>query len=226
MADPGKAEQASLQHVFSHNPPGAEHSGGTQRARLHRYRYLDGTQALAAQDQQHADILIVEQAGLARGEYGHRRMVIGSEARGDVFQFQAGQPAEIAPGDPPGTAGTLWKGADGDFSLAVDQRLQQGTDVLGFVLAVGVEGDGGAIALAQGIAQTGLNRAPGPELQDQRQHSGAGASGGLGCGVAAAIVDDHHRTVPQFPDLGDDGPDGGFLIVGGDQGDGAVGFSH
>ena len=82
------------------------------------------------------------------------------------------------------------------------------------------------VAVAQGVAQTGLDRAPRAELQGQRQHGGAGGSGDLRRAVGAAIVDDHHRTPPKRANLGDDGADRGGFVVGRDQDDGAIRKNH
>jgi hypothetical protein len=94
------------------------------------------------------------------------------------------------------------------------------------VLAVGVEGDGGVVTVAQGVAQAGLNRAPGAELDGQGQDGGAGGASDLGGGVGAAIVDHDYWAAPQLPHLADDGTDSGFFVVRGYQNDPAVGVGH
>ena len=68
VANPGDAEQAGLQQVFSHDQPGTEDFGRADGARLHGRRRFDDAQTLAAQDQQDAEVLIVGQAGFAGGE--------------------------------------------------------------------------------------------------------------------------------------------------------------
>ena len=82
------------------------------------------------------------------------------------------------------------------------------------------------VAVAQGVAQTGLDRAPRAELQGERQHDSAGGSGDLRRAVGAAIVDDHHRTPPKRANLGDDGADRGGFVVGRDQDDEAIRGNH
>ena len=55
-----------------------------------------------------------------------------------------------------------------DIGLVGDKRLEQRADLLRFVLAVGVERDGGAVAVSQGVTQAGLDRTPSPQMQRQR----------------------------------------------------------
>jgi len=164
VADPGNAEQTSLQHIFSYNAPGAEDFGSADNAGLHGNWDFDGPQTLAAQDQQNADILVVEQTGGGGGQHRHGGMIVGAKAGRDVFKFQIRQPAEITPGEAPGGAGPFRESANADIRLATGQGFKQCADAVRFMLTVGVEGDGGAVALAQGVAQAGLRRSPSPEL--------------------------------------------------------------
>jgi len=79
-ADPCHAQEARDHHVLRDLPPRREYMRFTAHTRLHGYGHLSHPQAVTTQDQQDANVLIVEQRCCRADEDLDGRAVIGAKA--------------------------------------------------------------------------------------------------------------------------------------------------
>ncbi len=148
---------------------------------------------------------------------------IDAKAALRVLDQDAGGPADPEIRDEVGDAAEArrvgaFAGARGDdqgrWLLAV--RAQQARQVGGLVLAVAVQGDDGFGAVRQRMFETAQQRDGLAGVARMAQHGDAVQSfEGGGGAVLRAVVDDDHR-IDVVADLGGDAPDGGRLVIGGD----------
>ena len=157
------------------------------------------------------------------GTFGEGGAVVEAEAAlavGDVLAHDAGEEIGHEP-----VHETPQRGHGGDVVHAVADEdgaagalvgLQEGGDVGGGVLAVGVHRDGQIESPGAGMVEAGLEGGALALVVDVFEHGGAGFGGGLGGVVGGAVVDDDHGGT-VVADLAHDGGDAAFLPVGGNQ---------
>jgi hypothetical protein len=78
-------------------------------ARVHGDGDLGDAQPRVAQEEEHADVLVIEQGGFFGREQAAGRRIVVAEARSEVVEVETGQHAEVRPGDaaqPAAAAGT------------------------------------------------------------------------------------------------------------------------
>jgi hypothetical protein len=139
---------------------------------------------------------------------------------GDVLAHDAGEEGGHEPVDEAAEAGhggdVAHAVADEDGAVGAFVGLQEGGDVGGGVLAVGVEGDGEIVAVFAGVVEAGLEGGALALVVDVLEDGGAGFGGDLGGVVGGAVVDDDHVGA-VVEDFADDGADVLLLLVGGDE---------
>ena len=84
------------------------------------------------------------------------------------------------------------------------------------MLAVAVEGEGEVEAVLAGVGEAGVEGHALALVADVLEDGGTGGAGAVGGGVGGAVVDDDDVGA-ELAGFGDDGRDGGFLAVGGDE---------
>ena len=192
-ADLREAQHRRMHHVARHHPPRREHARAAAAARRHARRRFLQRESFLAQQHQHSDILIVEQARLARGQRADGAAIVHAQSRREVLHSEPGDETEIARGEPLGLAQPLRAGADDHvrvrFAMCGEQRRQFER----IVLAVGIERDDRAVAVA--AAHSGCRPASRPR---RRADSAARAPRRRPLrrrrpvGIVARIVDDEH----------------------------------
>ena len=86
--------------------------------------------------------------------------------------------------------------ADDEARMAGIERLEEGRDVVGVVLAIGIEGDHGRDAVVQGVAEARPQRGALTGVRDLAQDRRSRGLRVLRRVVRGAVVDDDHRQVP------------------------------
>ena len=88
-------------------------------------------------------------------------------------------------------------------------------DLAGVVLAVGVELDGPPVAVGDGVAEAGLERAADPQVEGQDDDRDAPARATVGGVVGGPVVDHQHVDLrPPLVQLGEHVRQAGLLVEG------------
>ena len=137
---------------------------------------------------------------------------------GDVLAHGAGEEGghELVgfASDPGHGAGVAHTVADDDGAMGAGVGGEEGGDVGGGVLAVGIHGDGEVVSGFGGVADAGADGGALPLVADVGDDGGPGLLGGVGGGVGGAVVDDDDVS-GVGEGFADDGGDVGFFAVGG-----------